>query len=124
MGTFYASCFIGNHVHRKRRANVPKILVDTGSEYTWISQGTLRKIGVVPEKKDILLVMANGQIVTRDIGFAIIWVERHFTIDEVIMAHRGDLELLGARSLEGLNLTVDPRKKKLVAAGPPPAAKG
>jgi hypothetical protein len=30
--------------------------------------------------------------------------------------------LLGARTLEGLNLIIDPRKKKLVAAGPLPAA--
>ena len=31
---------------------------------------------------------------------------------------RGDLTILGARTLEGLSLVVDPRKKKLVAAGP------
>ena len=30
--------------------------------------------------------------------------------------------LLGARTLEGLNLTVDSRLKKLVAAGPLPVA--
>jgi predicted aspartyl protease len=38
--------------------------------------------------------------------------------DEVVFAEKGDLPLLGARSLEGLNLTVDPKRKKLVAAGP------
>jgi hypothetical protein len=32
------------------------------------------------------------------------------------------LALLGARTLEGLNLLLDPRLKKLVAAGPVPAA--
>jgi hypothetical protein len=37
-------------------------------------------------------------------------------------AEQGDLCLLGARSLEGMNLTVDPAHKKLVAAGPLPAA--
>jgi hypothetical protein len=31
-------------------------------------------------------------------------------------------DVLGARSLEGLNLTVDSRQKKLVAAGPLPVA--
>ena len=34
----------------------------------------------------------------------------------------GDLMLLGARSLEGLNLMVDPARKRLVASGPRPAA--
>jgi hypothetical protein len=60
--------------------------------------------------------------VTRSVGFAIISLDKHFTIDEVVFAEKGDLLLLGARSLEGLNLTLDSRRKKLVAAGPLPAA--
>jgi len=56
--------------------------------------------------------------VTRSAGFAIIRVNNHFTIDEVVFAEKGDLLLLGARTLEGLNLTVDPKRKKLVASGP------
>ena len=55
-------------------------------------------------------------------GFAIVRVNRSFTIDEVVFAEKGDLLLLGARSLEGLNLTVDSRRKRLVAAGPVLAA--
>jgi hypothetical protein len=34
----------------------------------------------------------------------------------------GDLELLGSRSLEGLNLRVDPVAKRLTDAGPMPLA--
>jgi hypothetical protein len=49
-------------------------------------------------------------------------VGKSFTIDEIVFAEKGDLLLLGARSLEGLNLTVDSRRKKLVAAGPVPVA--
>ena len=63
-------------------------------------------------------IMANGQEITRSIGFAIIRVGKEFTTDEVVFAQKGDLQLLGARSLEGLNLKVDSRNKKLVAAGP------
>ena len=62
--------------------------------------------------------MANGQRVTRSVGFAIVRISKAFTVDEVVFAEKGDLSLLGARSLEGLNLTVDSRRKKLVAAGP------
>ena len=122
MGTFYSGCVIENHVDRKKSIHVPKLLVDTGSEYTWISETMLEKIGVTREKKDLLFIMANGQQVTRSVGFAIIIVDKYFTIDEVVFAEKGDLLLLGARTLEGLNLTVDPRQKKLVAAGPVPAA--
>jgi predicted aspartyl protease len=79
-------------------------------------------LGIAREKKDVEFVMANGQQITRSVGFVIIRVGRFFTIDEVVFGQPGDLALLGARTLEGLNLTVDSRRKKLVAAGPVPAA--
>lgn len=82
----------------------------------------LERIGIQREKKDVSFVLANGQQVTRSIGFAIIRLERYFTIDEVVFAEPGDLQLLGARTLGGLNLTIDPGGKRLVAAGPVPAA--
>jgi len=83
---------------------------------------TLERLGIRREKKDMLMVMANGQQVTRSVGFAIIRLDKFLTIDEVVFAEKGALSLLGARTLEGLNLRVDSRRKKLVAAGPIPAA--
>ncbi len=122
MGTFYTGCKIENHINKNKSARVSKLLVDTGSEYTWIPKTTLEKISVKIEKKDLTFVMANGQHITRNVGFAIIRIDSNFTIDEVVFAEKGDLLLLGARTLEGLNLAVDSRKKKLVAAGPLPVA--
>ena len=118
MGTLHVKCTVTNVGDRKRSASVAKILVDTGSEYTWIPEPSLEKINVAREKKDLLFVMANGQTVTRSVGFAVVRVDGHFTVDEVVFAEKGDLALLGARTLEGLNLRVDSRAKKLVAAGP------
>jgi predicted aspartyl protease len=66
--------------------------------------------------------MANGQTITRSVGFAIIRFDEHFTTDEVVFAEPGDLTLLGARTLEGMGLRVDSRMKKLVASGPLPVA--
>ena len=40
----------------------------------------------------------------------------------MVFGQEGDLEILGARTLEGLNLVVDPTRKRLVAGGPVPAA--
>ncbi len=122
MGAFHISCRIENHIDRASSVSIPKILVDTGSEYTWIPAAKLSKIGVSREKKDIRFVMANGQVVTRSVGFAIVRIGKNFTIDEVVFAEPGDLILLGARTLEGLNLTVDAVRKKLVAARPLPVA--
>ena len=122
MGVFYVSCTIENTRHPKRTAPVAKLLVDTGSEYTWIPSRILEKLDVTREKKDVSFVMANGQVVTRSIGFALLRYDKYFTVDEVVFAEKGDLLLLGARTLEGLSLTVDSRQKKLVASGPIPAA--
>ena len=122
MGTFHTSCRVQNHVNRDKSIRIAKALVDTGSEYTWIPTAKLERLGVVREKKDLQFAMANGEIVTRSVGFAIIHVGKQFTIDEVVFAEPGDMVLLGARTLEGLNLMVDSAKKRLVAAGPLPAA--
>ncbi len=75
-----------------------------------------------PGKKGLAVHNGERSDDTRSVGFAILHVEKHFTIDEVVFGEPGDMTLLGARTLEGLSLVVDPRKKKLVAAGPLPAA--
>jgi len=122
MGTFYTKCKIENLVDRSRSVIVPKLLIDTGSEYTWVPERTLEKVGIQREKKDVIFVLANGAQVTRSVGFAIIRLDKYFTVDEVVFAEPGDLSLLGARTLEGLNLTIEPGRRRLVAAGPLPAA--
>jgi predicted aspartyl protease len=122
MGTFATACEISNIADRSRSVFLQGMLVDTGSEFTWAPRAELERIGIDLEKKDLTFVMANGQQVTRSVGFAILRVEDKFTVDEVVFAEEGDLLLLGARTLEGLNLRVDHAAKKLVAAGPLPAA--
>ena len=122
MGTFYTRCKVENIVDRSKSAVTPKLLVDTGSDYTWIPAATLARLDIDREKKDVPFVMANGQQITRSVGFAIIRLDKVFTVDEVVFAEKGDMAILGVRTLEGLNLAVDLRRKQLVAAGPHRAA--
>mgnify|MGYP006441812649 FL=1 len=122
MGAFRVGCQIENHSNPQRSLKLRSLLVDTGAEHTWINSQKLEKIGIEPVKKDVQFQMANGQVITRCIGFMVIKVNKAFTVDEVVFGQKGDMELLGARSLEGLNLNVDPKRKKLVAAGPYPVA--
>jgi predicted aspartyl protease len=98
-------------------------MVDTGSEYTWVAGSTLREIGIRPEKK-VRAVMANGSVLEREAGFALIMAGGFFTTDEVVFAQKGDLLLLGSRALAGLNVHLDAKHKRLVDAGPVPAASG
>jgi len=122
MGSFYVGCKVENHKDQKRSAVVSRMLVDSGSEYTWLPEDVLKQIGVQPVKKDLQIQMANGQIITRSVGYAILRVASFETIDEVVFAQKGDMNLLGARTMEGMNVHVDPRRKRIVAAGPVVAA--
>jgi predicted aspartyl protease len=122
MGAFFTRCKVENPAERGKSAIVSRILVDTGSEYTWVRAAVLERIGIKRENKDLSFIMANGETLTRAVGFAIVRLDKFFTIDEVVFAEKNDLSLLGARTLEGLNLTVDAGRKKLIAAGPLPAA--
>ena len=97
-------------------------MVDTGAEISWLPEAELKSVGIEVFKKDQPFVMASGHQVTRDVGIAVIQCGEFKTVDEVVFAKDGDLRLLGARTIEGFNATVDPRRKRLVAAGPVPAA--
>jgi len=72
MGTFHVRCKIENPSERSASVIIPKLLVDTGSEFTWVSERMLERIGIGREKKDVPFVLPNGQEVTRSVGFAII----------------------------------------------------
>ena len=124
MGAFYVDCEVVNLQQQARKVTVSKLLVDSGSEYTWIPQALLKQIGVRVFKKGVAFQMANGATITRSIGYALLRTSGFKTVDEVVFAQAGDLALLGSRTLEGFGAVIDARKKQLVAAGPYPAAPG
>lgn len=122
MGVFAVDIRVCKPARRAKWLTFRKVVVDSGSEVSWLPEAELHSAGIEVFKKDQVFVMANGQPVTRDVGIAVIQCDGFKTVDEVVFAQRGDLRLLGARTLEGFNAVVDSRKKKLVAAGPLPAA--
>lgn len=79
MGTFRLGCKIQPIADRSKSAKVEKLLVDTGSDYTWLPTNVLEKLGIQREKKDIRLTMANGTQITRSVGFVLIYVDKFFT---------------------------------------------
>lgn len=121
-GTVYVGCKVENHKDPKKVAVVRKLRVDTGNAFTWLPTDVLERIGVEPVKKNLRIQMVNGEIITRTVGYAILRVDKFETIDEVVFAQKSDLALLGSRALEGMNVHVDARRKRLVAAGPVIAA--
>ena len=124
MGTFRINIHIARPSGRPAFSDVRQLMVDTGSEITWISAAKLKEAGIAVRKRNQPFILANGQTVNRNVGYAIIRYGEFETIDEVVFAEGTDLQLLGARTLEGFNARVDARRKRLVAAGPAPAAGG
>ena len=97
MGLFYVGCRVLNPATSKSSV-VRRLMVDTGAESTWIDAAVLEAIGIEPRKKDLQFQLANGQIVTRSVGYAVLRIDKAETVDEVVFAQRGDLQLLGARA--------------------------
>jgi len=121
MGTFRTTIAIENPLRRGELRHLRDTLVDTGAELTWAPREILEELGIAREKR-LGFRTADGRAVYRDIGYAIVHAGGTHTSDEVVFAEEGDMILLGARSLEGLNLRVDARSKQLVDAGPIVAA--
>ena len=121
MGVFRTTVGVEAPTRRGDVRFLPETMVDTGSEFSWIPRSILESLGVKKERSQGFVV-ADGRRVDRDIGYAIIHAAGAATIDDVVFAEDRDMVLLGARSLEGLNLRIDVVKKQLVDAGPIVAA--
>lgn len=121
MGTFRVDVEIENPARPGERRTLRNALVDTGAELSWFPADVLESLGVQRQKL-WRFRQADGSILERWAGGAHVYAGGTWTIDEVIFGEPDDLVLLGARSLEGLNLRVDPFRKALVDAGPAPAA--
>ena len=89
-------------------------LVDIGSELTWMPADALRQAGIMPRRRRTFLT-ATKQIVSREVGYAILSAEGYETTDEVVFAETGDLSLLGVRTLEGFGVAVDNIGHRFVA---------
>ena len=121
MGTFRVDIELENPARPGTRRTVRSVLVDTGAELSWVPGAVLESLGV-ERNHQWRFRQANGTVLERWTGIVVIKVAGRRTGDDVVFGEPGDLTLLGARSLEGLNFRVEPVTKQLVDAGPAPAA--
>ncbi len=121
MGTFRVDIGIENPARPGERRTLRSVLVDTGAELSWVPTEVLDSLGIERQNKWHFR-QADGTILERWAGGAIVYVAGKRTNDDVVFGQPGDLTLLGSRTLEGLNFRVEPVAKQLVDAGPAPAA--
>ena len=94
------------------RSETVDALVDTGSTFTCLPADLLREFGVVPYRR-IRSELADGSVVEDDVGIVHVWVESIETPTLAIFAGEGAPALLGAYTLEGVLLAVDPVRQRL-----------
>ena len=121
LGIFRTTVGVASLSDPHRRVDVAHMMVDTGSEYTWIAEERLAQLGVSPVRID-RFETADGRILERHVGFAMLHAAGRSAPSVVVFAQPGDMVLLGAHGLEGLNLRIDLGRNELVPAGPVPAA--
>jgi predicted aspartyl protease len=121
MGTFRVDVEVENPARPGERRALAGVLVDTGAELSWVPAEVLESLGVVRNNR-WRFRQADGTVIERWTGSVLIRVLGKHAADEVVFGQPGDLVLLGARTLEGLNYRVEPVAKRLVDAGPAPAA--
>jgi len=92
-----------------------KLLVDTGSMYTWVAGRALRALGIEPgERRRVLTIEGRGT--ERPAAEVLITLEGRTLHTVCLFAESGDLDVLGAYTLEGFGLAVDPVQRRLVPA--------
>ena len=86
---------------------------DTGAAYSWISRPRLEPWGVQHVRR-LQFQTIEGHKIERDLAAVFLSTEGYTGGDNVVIAEPGDMEVLGAHSLESLGLAVDPVHNKLV----------
>ena len=121
MGTFRIDIELENPARPGVKRVVRGALVDTGAELSWVPADVLESLGI-ERYTEWRFGQADGTALSRWTGAALVHAAGRRAADEVVFGEPGDLALLGARTLEGLNLRVEPANRRLVDAGPAPAA--
>lgn len=87
-------------------------LVDTGASFTVVPQDMAKRLSLKTDRVQ-RFSLADGSVMERNLGFALVEFDDHKSPSTVVIGEKGDSPLLGALSLEGMGLMVDPFSRKL-----------
>ncbi len=96
-----------------RRRRTLRFLVDTGAFYTMVPRDILESLRIRPIRQETFQ-FADGRKARWKVGEAQVSIDGRQATRLVVFGKPGTQPLLGADTLEGLALTVDPRRRRLV----------
>ena len=110
MGTFSFSIEIGDP--QGQRFEQIEALVGTNASYTVVPASMLQRLGVSPvERRPFSL--ADDRIVEREIAETTVRIDER-VLTRIVVFGEGPNSVLGAETLEGFGLAVDPIGKRLI----------
>ena len=111
MGTFRVRIEVGNP--QGERFQAVEALVDTGATNTTLPAPVLRDLGVEPYRKSVF-ELADGRQLELELGRTWVRVDGQQEFTQVVFGPPGSGPILGAITLEEMNLSVDPVAERLV----------
>ena len=111
MGMTFVNVKVANPADPARSIE-EQFLVDSGAVYSLVPRPRLEQIGIEPHSRRSF-ILANGEQVAREIGTAIFEYQGRRGDSLVIFGEEGDSALLGATTLEGFGLILDPFRREL-----------
>lgn len=97
--------------HPEHREEV-EMVVDTGAFRTLLPRSVVEALGVRPDRRQTFR-MVNGEPIERDLGWVGVTLMGNTGHTHVILGEPGDHAVLGALTLEELELEVDPSRGTL-----------
>lgn len=94
-------------------SRMTEAIVDTGASYTVIPGPLLHQLGIQPKRTDTFM-LADGTQHEETIGEARVTVSGRDAVTPVVFGSDQALPLLGAVTMQELNLAVDPKGERLV----------
>jgi clan AA aspartic protease len=110
VGLTFVKVKVGNPANGHRAEEV-QCLVDSGAIYSLIPGGILRDLGIAPHSTREF-VLANRDVIERQLATATFEFEGRRGDSMVIVGEPGDDPLLGATTLEGFGLVLDPFRRE------------
>ena len=111
MGTFEVSLEIGDS--DGSRYQQVEVLVDSGAAYTWIPHTILDELDLEPAFR-LAFLLADRREIERDVTETRMRLGGRVLTRIVVFGDAGSAALLGADTLEGFGLMVDPINRRLV----------
>ncbi len=111
MGEFYWP--VGVWSADRERQETVDALVDTGASYSLFPRSMLERLGIVPIGQRGF-EQADGNVIQYDIGRALLSINDDEDVQRVIFGDDDAEPLIGAGTLQGFLLVVDPAAEELV----------